>query len=70
MKRIWDDLRGFVSAMKSRIKKDHGESSARVLKHRVQFDLTPGSMDRLNALRSITEAAYSGLIRAFGAASW
>jgi hypothetical protein len=43
---------------------DRAERSSKVVKNRVQFDLPPRSMDRLNALKVKTEAAsYAEVVK-------
>jgi hypothetical protein len=43
---------------------DRAERNAKVVKNRVQFDLPPRSMDRLNALKIKTEAAsYAEVVK-------
>jgi hypothetical protein len=43
---------------------DHAEKNTKVVKNRVQFDLPPRSMERLNALKLKTEASsYAEVVK-------
>jgi hypothetical protein len=49
-------VRTFTSGLSVKAE-DGGEAKLRVAKNRVQFDLPPRSMERLNVLKAKTEAA-------------